>query len=99
MVDLIRDEQDVWTLTYQVATDLAAQNVRYAELTVSPYSHITRGIPAEAVCEAIEDARRRAESRARPHPALVLRHPGGVRAPGRRPDPGRRAAPARRTAS
>ncbi len=62
VVDLIRDEQDVWALTYQVAQDLAAQNVRYAELTVSPYSHVTRGIAAEAFCEAIEDARRRAEA-------------------------------------
>ena len=49
VVDLIRDAEDVWTLTYQVAKDLAAQNVRYAELTVSPYSHVSRGIAAEAV--------------------------------------------------
>jgi adenosine deaminase/aminodeoxyfutalosine deaminase len=62
VVDLIRDEEDVWTLTRQVAADLAAQNVRYAELTVSPYSHVSRGIAAEAVCEAIEDARRVAEA-------------------------------------
>ncbi len=61
VVDLIRDAQDVWVLTHQVLTDLAAQNVRYVELTVSPFSHISRGIPAEAVCEALEDARRRAE--------------------------------------
>jgi aminodeoxyfutalosine deaminase len=60
VVDLIRDPQDLWTLTYQVAKDLAAQQVRYAELTVSPYSHISRGIAAGAVCEAIEDVRRRA---------------------------------------
>ncbi len=62
VVDLIRDAEDVWTLTYQVAKDLAAQNVRYAELTVSPYSHVSRGIAAEAFCEAIEDARRTAEA-------------------------------------
>ncbi len=62
VVDLVRDAQDLWTLTYQVARDLASQQVRYAELTVSPYSHIIRGIPAGAVCEAIEDARRLAAS-------------------------------------
>ncbi len=62
VVDLIRDAEDVWTLTRQVAADLAAQNVRYAEVTVSPYSHVIRGIPAEAVCEAIEDARTAAEA-------------------------------------
>jgi aminodeoxyfutalosine deaminase len=31
--------------------------VRYAELTVTPYSSVRRGIPAPAFCEAIEDAR------------------------------------------
>jgi adenosine deaminase len=60
VVDLIRDAEDVWTLTYDVARDLAEQNVRYAELTLTPYSSVVRGIPAEAFCEAVEDARRRA---------------------------------------
>jgi aminodeoxyfutalosine deaminase len=62
VVDLIRDPQDVWTLTYEVAQELAGQQVRYAELTVTPYSSIHRGIPADAFCEAIEDARVRAEA-------------------------------------
>ena len=62
VVDLIRTPEDVWTLTYEVARDLAAQNVRYAELTVTPYSTVTRGVAAPAFCEAIEDARRRAEA-------------------------------------
>lgn len=61
VVDLIRDAEDVWTLTFDIARDLAAQNVRYAELTLTPYSSISRGIPAEAFCEAVEDARHRAE--------------------------------------
>jgi adenosine deaminase len=60
VVDLIRDAEDVWTLTYDVARDLAEQNVRYAELTLTPYSSVVRGIPPEAFCEAVEDARRRA---------------------------------------
>lgn len=59
VVDLIRDAEDVWTLTYEVARELAGQQVRYAELTLTPYSSIVRGIPAEAFCEAVEDARRR----------------------------------------
>ncbi len=62
VVDLIRDPQDLWTLTYDVALGLAAQNVRHAELTMTPYSSVVRGIPAEAYCEAIEDARRRAQA-------------------------------------
>ena len=60
VVDLIRDAEDVWTLTYDVARDLAAQNVRYAELTLTPYSSIVRGIAPEEFVAAVEDARRRA---------------------------------------
>ena len=62
VVDLIRDPDDVWLLTHEVARELARQQVRYAELTITPYSHVRRGIPAPAFCEAIEDARRRAEA-------------------------------------
>ena len=60
VVELIRDEEDVRILTYEVARELARQQVRYAELTITPYSHVRRGIPAEAFCAAIEDARVRA---------------------------------------
>ncbi|MEV1328800.1 adenosine deaminase [Micromonospora costi] len=62
VVDLIRDQEDVWILTHEVARELARQQVRYAELTITPYSHVRRGIPAPAFCEAIEDARKRAEA-------------------------------------
>src|SRR6201991_1869144 len=58
VVDLIRDDQDVRMLTYEVARELARQQVRYAELTITPFSSEKRGIPAPAFCEAIEDARR-----------------------------------------
>lgn len=61
VVDLLRTPEDIWTLTYEVARDLVAQNVRYAELTMTPYTSIVRGIAAEAYVEAIEDARRAAE--------------------------------------
>lgn len=61
VVDLIRDADDVRTLTYEVARDMTAQNIRYAELTITPYSSVKRGIPAEAFLEAIEDARVAAE--------------------------------------
>ena len=56
VVDLIRDAEDVWTLTYEVARELAGQRVRYAELTLTPYSSVVRGIPAEAYCEAVTRA-------------------------------------------
>ena len=60
VVDLIRDAEDIWTLTYEVARDLAAQSVRYAELTLTPYSSVVRGIAAVDYCAAVEDARTRA---------------------------------------
>jgi adenosine deaminase len=62
VVDLIRDPQDVWTLTRDIGLDLAEQNVRYAELTLTPYSSVRRGIAAEAFCDAVEDARRTVEA-------------------------------------
>jgi len=62
VVDLIRTPEDIWTLTYEIAREMAAQNIRYAELTLTPYSSIVRGIAAEAFCDSVEDARLRAES-------------------------------------
>ncbi len=61
VVDLVRDAQDVHRLTYDVARDLAAQQVRYAELTVTPFTSVRTGIAAEEFCAAIEDARTQAE--------------------------------------
>ncbi|MET1038457.1 MAG: adenosine deaminase [Aeromicrobium sp.] len=61
-VDLLRTPEDLWILTHDVARDLAAQNVRYVELTCTPYTSMAVGIPAEAYVEAIEDARQRAEA-------------------------------------
>ncbi len=60
-VDLLRTPEDVRMLTYEVARDLAGQQVRYAELTMTPYTSVERGIAIEAYTEAIEDARTAAE--------------------------------------
>jgi len=62
VVDLVRTPDDVRTLTFEVARDMARQNIRYAELTVTPYSSTRRGIPDAAFTEAIEDARKAAEA-------------------------------------
>ncbi|MER7793723.1 adenosine deaminase [Streptomyces sp. NPDC097640] len=62
VVDLVRDAEDVRLLTYEIARDMARQNIRYAELTVTPYSSTRRGIPDVAFVEAIEDARKAAET-------------------------------------
>ncbi len=61
VVDLIRSSEDVRLLTYEVAAEMARQNIRYAELTVTPYTSILRGVPAQEFVEAIEDARVAAE--------------------------------------
>ncbi|MCS0604206.1 adenosine deaminase [Streptomyces sp. LP11] len=62
VVDLIRTPEDVRLLTYEVARDLARQQVRYAELTITPFSSTRRGIEETAFMAAIEDARKAAES-------------------------------------
>lgn len=60
VVELIKTADDVALLTYEVAVEMATQNIRYAELTVTPYISVSDTLPAEAFLEAIEDARRRA---------------------------------------
>lgn len=60
-VDLVRTPEDVRLLTAGVARGLAAQQVRYAELTCTPYTSVLRGVPVEGYIEAIEDARVEAE--------------------------------------
>ncbi|MCZ7416249.1 MULTISPECIES: adenosine deaminase [unclassified Streptomyces] len=62
VVDLIRDAEDVRLLTFEIAREMAGQNIRYAELTVTPFSSTRRGIPDVAFMEAIEDARKAAGS-------------------------------------
>ncbi|MFD8304817.1 adenosine deaminase [Streptomyces sp. NPDC059690] len=62
VVDLIRTPEDVRLLTYEVARDLARQQVRYAELTITPFSSTRRGIDERAFIDAIEDARKAAEA-------------------------------------
>ncbi|MFE9139528.1 adenosine deaminase [Streptomyces sp. NPDC007355] len=62
VVDLIRTAEDVRLLTYEVARDLARQQVRYAELTITPFFSIEGGIDDAEFMKAIEDARVSAES-------------------------------------
>jgi aminodeoxyfutalosine deaminase len=67
VVALIRTDEDVRYLTYEVARELATgQNVRYAEMTCTPYTSVLpddpdHGMPIEAYTEALEDARIAAE--------------------------------------
>ncbi|NUU24272.1 MAG: adenosine deaminase [Streptomycetaceae bacterium] len=57
----LRDEEDFALLAAETGRTLAAQNVRYAEVTVSLHSHLVRGIPAEVVFAGIEAGRLAAE--------------------------------------
>ncbi len=66
VVDLVRTPDDVRLLTYEIGREMAAQQIRYAELTCTPYTsvwphHDDRGMSAEGYTEAIEDARVAAE--------------------------------------
>jgi aminodeoxyfutalosine deaminase len=67
VVDLVRTDEDVHYLTYEIARELATvQNVRYAELTCTPYTSVLpddddHGMPIESYTEALEDARMAAE--------------------------------------
>jgi len=54
---LVRSAADVEALIVGVAGDLAAQQVRYAELTVTPDSHLLMGIPPDGVASALTSAR------------------------------------------
>ena len=69
VVDLLREPEDIRLLTYEVATEMAAQQIRYAEMTLTPYTSVMAGVPIEAFVEAVEDARVGAE---REH-GIVLR--------------------------
>src|SRR4051794_7112461 len=67
VVGLLRTDEDIRYLTYEVARELAqGQQVKYAELTCTPYTSVLpndpdHGIPIEAYTEALEDARIAAE--------------------------------------
>jgi aminodeoxyfutalosine deaminase len=61
VVDLLQTPDDVRTLTYEIARDMSRQQIRYAELTCTPYTSVIRGIAPGAYVEAIEDARVAAE--------------------------------------
>jgi aminodeoxyfutalosine deaminase len=51
---LVREPADVAELVLGAARDLAGQNVRHAELTVTPYTFTAAGMPAARVSEALD---------------------------------------------
>src|SRR2546421_3416191 len=55
---LVREPADVAELVLGAARDLAGQNVRYAELTVTPYTLTAAGMPAAGLTQALDAAAR-----------------------------------------
>lgn len=56
VTDLLTEQEDVADLVRGIAGDLAAQNVRYAEIKVSPGRFVRNGIPRAALTEALDVA-------------------------------------------
>lgn len=57
---LVRTPQDIEALVVGIGADLAAQNVRYAEVTATPDSHLQVGISAPDIAAAYASGRDRA---------------------------------------
>jgi adenosine deaminase len=57
---LVREPADVAELVLGAARDLARQNVRYVELTVTPYTFTSVGMPVADLTEALDIAARSA---------------------------------------
>ncbi|WP_020674359.1 adenosine deaminase [Amycolatopsis nigrescens] len=54
---MVRDRHDVHTLVTGLAKDLAGQNARYAEVTVTPYNHLLDGLPGDELLEGLATGR------------------------------------------
>ena len=62
--DLIRTADDFALLVYENGADMAAQNIRYREITVTPYTHTDyqdKGITIDELLRGLEDGRSQAK--------------------------------------
>ncbi|RSN33936.1 adenosine deaminase [Amycolatopsis sp. WAC 04169] len=57
VTSLVRDARDIHTLVTGLAADLATQNARYAEVTVTPYNHVLDGMPADDLLTGLATGR------------------------------------------
>ncbi len=62
-LSLLRNEEDLATITDDLAATLAEQNVRYAELTTTAFSHLAGSMPPEVYRDGLDEGRRRAAAR------------------------------------
>src|SRR5919197_144221 len=58
----LRGAEDFALIPRELGASLAAQNVRYAEVTVTPMGHVLRGVAPEALFEGIEQGRAEVEA-------------------------------------
>ena len=61
--DNLRVEEDYALIVNELADTFAAQNVRYAEVTFTPFNHTRRRIPVDVVFAGVERGRLEAEER------------------------------------
>lgn len=54
---MLKDRHDIHTLVVGLAGDLARQNVRYAEVTVTPYNHLLDGMSGDDVLAGLASGR------------------------------------------
>ncbi|NGY60132.1 adenosine deaminase [Lentzea sp. NEAU-D13] len=54
---MLEDRHDIHTLVVGLARELAAQNVRYAEVTVTPYNHLLDGMSGDELLAGLASGR------------------------------------------
>ncbi|WP_410654424.1 adenosine deaminase [Amycolatopsis sp. lyj-112] len=62
VTSLVRDARDIHTLVTGLAADLATQNARYAEVTVTPYNHVLDGMSTDDLLTGLATGRAEALS-------------------------------------
>lgn len=78
---LVTTGADVTALVVGLAADLARNNVRYAELTVTPVGHLAMGVEPDELTEALLAGRRQALARFGVELAWVFDIPGSFEPP------------------
>ncbi|MCG8924970.1 adenosine deaminase [Lentzea sp. CC55] len=59
---MLKGRDDVHTLVVGLARELAGQNVRYAEVTVTPYNHLVDGLSGDEVLAGLQTGRAEASA-------------------------------------
>lgn len=73
---MLRDRHDIHTLVTGLAAELARQNVRYAEVTVTPYNHLLDGMPGDELLAGMASGRAAARAEHGVELAWVFDIPG-----------------------